>query len=359
MNIVKKTIIQLVIKIMHITSWLETKVTPPKILLLKMIVAYWMTQGVYVAAKLRIADHLKSGPRTNEELAALVDADPRNLYRLMRMLVGNGIFDADDQGRYRLNAIAKHLLTDNPDSLYAMATIFGGDFYRAWGSLDYSVQTGKTAFDHVFGQPLFEYLKANKDTAEDFRNMVNEISLLFVSPVAEVYDFSPFRTIVDVGGGLGLLLSRILHNHPDARGNIFDLPEVAADCEQYMKSQNLSQRYTFTAGDFFRQVPGGGDLYLLSQILHDWNDEHNITILKNCHDALPPAAKLLIIETVVPEGNEHHLSKFDDVNMMVLTGGQERTAAEYTHLLERAGFLILQIVPTPSPVSIIEACPVK
>ncbi len=322
--------------------------------LLQMLTGYWITQVIYVAAKLGIADLLERGPRTSDELAMSTGTHAPSLYRLLRALANLEVLEEDETGYFRLTPIGQYLVSSTPGSQRARAIMSGEEMYRAWGDLLYSVQTGETAFDHVFGVPFFQYLAQN-DAAATIFNQIMAGSQAAAAIIA-AYDFSWAKTIVDVGGGDGTLIASILNAYPQTRGILLDTPQVAESARTRLVEASLAERCDVVAGDFFEAVPSGGDVYLLSWIIHDWDDERSIAILKNCHRAMGPDGRLLLLEQVVPGPNEPSMSKLYDLHMLVLAsgGGRERTEAQYRTLLNTAGFRLTTIIPTQLPRSLIE-----
>ncbi|MFQ5917261.1 MAG: methyltransferase [Candidatus Binatia bacterium] len=330
-----------------------TNVKLPSRTLFEMVKSYWVTQSVYVAAKLGIADLLVV-PKTCDELANATDTHPRSLYRMMRALASIGLFVEDEIGQFRLTPIGECLRTGVPDSMRAMAIMHGEQHYQAWGNLLYSVKTGEPAFNRTFGTAFFEYLARNVEDAETFDKAMTDRSSMTNAAVVSAYDFSNAGTIVDVGGGRGSLLTSILKANPRTRGILFDLPHVLGGAESFIKAEGVRDRCELITGDFFESVPSGGDLYILSGILHDWDDDRAIEILKNCHRAMDHRGKLLVIAMVIPQGNEPFYGKFHDLQMMVVTGGCDHTETEYRELFTSAGFKLTNIFSTQSSVSVIE-----
>jgi hypothetical protein len=227
--------------------------------------------------------------------------------------------------------------------------------WKAWGDFQYSVETGKPAMDKAFGMPLFDYLGQNPHLAAQFSEAMVGIHGAEPPAVADSYDFSPFRTIVDVGGATGNMLAHILARYPQPTGILFDRPHVVTEATALLRARGVDDRVSIQHGNFFENVPAGGDVYLLSHIIHDWNVDQCLTILRNCRNAMKPGAKLLIIEFVLPEGNTPHFGKLADMVMLTIPGGEERTAAEYDTLLAAAKLRMTRVVPTGSDVSIVEA----
>lgn len=319
---------------------------------------YWTTQIIYVAAKLGIADLLEDGPQGIDALAQATRTHAPSLYRLMRALAGLGVFVENEDGAYATTTLGRCLVSGSPGALRARAILNGEDWYRAWGGLLHGVRTGETAFDHIVGMPFFEHLAANPETASTFNEAMASATEGAARAVADAYDFSRCRTIIDLGGGTGAFLAGILKANPQARGVLFDRPSVVAAAGPLLTGAGVVDRCDVVGGDFFEEVPGGGDLYILSWIIHDWDDDRGVAILKNCRRAMSGDARLLVIEQVVPPGNQPSLSKLYDTHMLVLApGGRERREDEYRALLAAADLDLTRIIPTAVPRSVIEASP--
>jgi hypothetical protein len=318
--------------------------------LARLVSGYWYTQTISVAAKLGLAEHLKDGPRSAQELAQATETNPRALYRLLRALASIGIF-AEQQGRFVLTPLAECLLDP---STKAMATVRGEFQYRAWGELFSSVQSGKSAFEKVYGQPIFDYFAEHPETGKLFDQAMTGVHGRETEAMLEAYDFTGIRTLADIGGGNGSVLTAMLRRYSAMQGILFDLPGVVERARANIETVGLVGRCQVVAGNFFESVPAGADAYLMRHIIHDWDDDKSITILRNCRRAMSQGGKLLVVEGVVPPGNEPSVSKFFDLAMMVLPGGMERTEDEYRQLLEASGFRLTRIVPTRTWVSVIE-----
>lgn len=321
-----------------------------------MVCAYWFSQAIYCAAKLGLADLLKDGSKSAAELASLTSVHVQSLYRVLRMLASIGVFAETKDGQFELTPLAECLQTDHPKSMRALAIMMGEDWqWQPWGKLLHSVKTGEPAFDQVFGANCFRYFAENREAATIFNEAMSGLSMIEVYAVAAAYDFSPFSKVVDVGGGQGKMIATILRAHPNLKGIIFDMPHVIAEAHRSLEAEEVTERCELVAGDFFESVPAGGDAYVLKRVIHDWNDERTVTILKNCRRAMLPEGKILIIEMVIPTGNEPFFGKHLDVELLILTpGGRERTEAQYRSLLSEAGFELTAVTPTESLVSVIE-----
>jgi hypothetical protein len=280
-----------------------------------------------------------------------------SLHRLMRTLAGLGILTERDAQRFALTPLGEALMTGAPGSARPTLIAFGGTFWHGWEEIVYSLETGNTGFDKAHGMPLFEHLRQHPDEASNFSEAMVGFHGAEPPAVAQAYDFSRFSNVVDVGGATGNLLAAILSSHDGPRGVLFDRPHVAIDAPALLKARGVEDRVTIEAGDFFETVPAGGDVYLLSHIIHDWNEDRCLTILGHCRKAIKPGGRLLIIEMVLPGGDAPHPGKVLDMVMLVFPGGQERTEAEYASLLGKAGFRLSRVIPTASAVSVVEAVP--
>ena len=333
---------------------------PPAAQLMEMIFSPVPAQALSVAAKLGVADLLTEKAKSAEELAQALGVQARPLYRLLRALASVGVFAEDQSGQFHLTPLAEPLRSAAPDSVRSFAIYFGADWHRrVWGELGYCVQTGQSAFEKVYGKPFFDYLAENPEPAEDFNNAMTSHSASDSATVVDAYDFTGINKLVDIGGGHGALLATILAKYPQMNGVLFDAPSVVAGAGEVIASHDVSGRCETAGGDFFASVPAGGDAYIMRHIIHDWDDERALTILKNCHQAMTENGRLLVVEIVITEGNTPSLGKFLDLAMLVLVNSFERTAAEYNTLLAQAGFKLTRIVPTPSQYSVIEAVCLK
>ena len=323
----------------------------------RMISGYWISQAIYAAAKFSIADLLAQGPRTAGQLAEAAGVNPQALYRLLRALASVGIFAEDESHRFSLTPLAQLLRSDVPGSKRALALMAGDEQFRAWAEIDYSIQTGRTAFDKVFGKPIFDYLGEHPDKARVFDAAMVGIHGREADAILDAYDFAGIRVLADLGGGNGSQLASILKKHPALKGILFDLPHVIERARKPLEAAGLSSRCRLVGGSFFEAAPPGADAYFMRHIIHDWDDEKALAILRNCHAAMPSTGKLLVVESVIPPGNEPFGGKLLDLVMLLIPGGKERTADEYRALFDRAGFEISRIVPTATEISIIEGIP--
>ena len=309
----------------------------PTMAVLDVLSGFWSARAVYIAAKLGLADLVQDGPKSAGQLAVLTGTHAPSLYRVLRALAGIGWFEEDASGRFGPTSLTSGLQTGVPGSLRHLAmTELGEEHYPAWGDLLFSVKTGELAFNRVFGMANWEFWAGHPENAQIFNQAMSEVTAVLEPAVLEALDFSPFDKIVDVGGGRGTLMASILRAYPNARGVVLDLPHVIELGRQHIDHQGLSARCELVPRDFFEGVPQGGDAYILKWVIHDWDDERSIAILKNCHRAMSPNGKLFVVEAVIPPGNEPFFHKFMDLNMLVMTGGRERTEAEYRTLFEAA-----------------------
>ncbi|HVX83440.1 MAG TPA: methyltransferase [Phycisphaerae bacterium] len=331
---------------------------PPHIQLIQMSTAHWVSQILYVAAKLNLADRLAAAPKTADELAPLTAAHAPSLYRLLRALANLGILTESSDHHFALTPLGQALQSSAPGAAHATILTMAGDWIRAaMSQLLYSVQTGKPGFDHAFGMPVFDWLAQHPEEASLFSQTMIGVHGAEPDAVAASYDFSPFNTLIDVGGATGNLLAAILARHPQPRGILFDLPHVVRDAPALLASKNLTDRISIHPGSFFDTIPLGADAYLLSHIIHDWSEEKALAILANVRNAMKPTAKLLLIEMVLPPGDTPHPGKMLDIMMLVGPGGQERTEPQYAALLAKARLRLTRVVPTQSAASIVEAAP--
>ena len=325
--------------------------------MLQIISGFWISRAVYVIAKLGIPDILNSGPKTAEELASATNTDAPSLYRVLRALASVGVVNSED-GRFALNALTETLVTDAPGSLrwFAISEL-GQEHYPAWGNLMHSVRTGEIAFDNRFGVDIWKYFANNPEDAAVFNDSMSGVTAVANEEILSLYDFSGFNKLVDVGGGHGGLITSVLKKNPNLKGVLFDAPEVIEGAQTKIEAAGLAARLETASGNFFEAVPAGGDAYIMKWIIHDWDDQKSNTILRNIRNQIPANGRLILIDSVVPETNEPHFSKFIDLNMLVMTGGKERTEKEFQELLAAAGFRLLRVIPTKVPTSIVEAEP--
>ena len=335
----------------------RTRENPSTPALFEVETTCWLSQAIYVAAKLGIADLLRDGPQSCVALATSSNSDAPSLFRLMRALSSVGIFAHLGRDRFALSRLAESLQTDVRGSLRAIVITIGEIHYQACGSLLHSVQTGSPAFNTLFGTSLFAYLQQNVDAADAFNQGMANASSMLAYAVLMAYDFAGISSIVDIGGGQGNVLEKILQFTPAITGTVFDTASTIEKAKQVLGNDVWSRRCSYVIGDFFTSVPQGADAYLLCGLIHDWDDRRAIRILKNCRRAMPEQGRVLLVDMVVPDLDATSSNKLPDLNMLALTGGRERTKAEFHVLLDAADYKLTRIIPTMAPQSIIEAVP--
>jgi hypothetical protein len=320
-----------------------------------MMFGYKTTQALYVAAKLGVSDHLVSGPKSVEELAREVGANHKALLRLMRHLAALGVFKQDESKKFSLTPLGELLRNDGVESMRYAAIYAGEENYKATGELLHSVRTGETAFNHLYGKGHFDWLGDHPDESSTFNKAMAQSLRRRANPL-ESYDFSGKRLVVDVGGGRGDLISSIMRANPGLKGILFDLPQGISEAESHLKTKGVADRCQIMSGSFFDSVPEGGDVYVLSRILHDWPDDKAATILANCRKAMKEGDTLLIRDSVLTDQDE--LGSQQDLTMMIMTGGVERTESEWKSLLEPAGFSLTKVYKKEGQFDLVEAKPI-
>ncbi|WP_253816301.1 methyltransferase [Myxococcus xanthus] len=331
---------------------------PAALQMTQMVYGFWVSRSLQIMAELELADTIGDAPKTVEELAEASGTHAPTLRRLLRLLSGLGVLVKDESTqRWALTELGGMLRKDNPGSVYGSLRAHGHILsWQAWGDLATALKTGKPTVEKFMGDTFFNYMTTHPDVAAIFNGSMAAYQTLNAPAVVNGYDFSSARSIVDVGGGTGMLLTHILKANPGVRGTVFEMPHVAEEARERIAEQGLSPRCDVVAGDFFeRIVPEGKDVYILSQILHDWDDEQSLRILKGIRAAMRPDSRLLIVETVLPGDNVPHFGNLYDLAMLVLVGGRERTGPEYTALLEKAGLRLSNVFPTTMPPSVVEA----
>jgi hypothetical protein len=335
---------------------------PPRLELFQLLTGHYVSRALYVAAKLGVADLLTSGPRSAEELAVPAGAHGPSLRRLLRLLASHGVFAETEEGRFGLTPISDCLRSDSPTTSRPVALLFAGPNMRAWDELLYSVQTGRIAFDHAYGMPAFQYIAEHPEDAATFNAAMTAASSVAAANVPSAYDFSSHRTLVDVGGGHGILLISILRANSRLRAVLYELPFVAEGARKAIAEAGLADRCDVVSGDFFQDVPRGADAYILKSVIHDWDDAKSIQILGHCRRAITPEGRLLLVELVLPDRVDRsprsQMGTGSDINMLVNVGGRERTEGDFRRLLEAAGFRLLSIRPVANTMtSVLESAP--
>jgi C-methyltransferase len=336
---------------------LHQRLLPAPVAMMEMIVAGWPAQAITVAAQLGVADALADGPLPIDELAARVGADADALQRLLRALIGRGIFRHRRDGRYALNSLADNLRSDAPVSLASAAHFYGSREQRErWSLLVDSIRTGNTVVPALRGgKDGFDYFAMEPEVADLFNQTMTTFAHMTVTTVVASYDFRAYRTIVDVGGGQGRLLAAILAGAPASRGVLFDLPRAVATAPSLLREHNVADRVHIAEGSFFDSVPAGGDAYVLKNIIHNWPDEKALQILRNVRKAAGPRTTVLLVEILVRTHDRDCAGNWLDLEMLLNLGSRERTGAEYQELLSRAGFRMTRVLQTASPLSVVEA----
>lgn len=334
------------------------KAAPPHAQLIEMGNAFMVSRIVFAAAKLGLADHLADAPKSSAEIAGKLGVNAGFLHRLMRTLAGLGILTEKDDKRFALTDLGAAMKTGAPGSARSTILSFGNWGANSFQEIMHSLETGGTGMQKAFGERLFDYLAKRPEAASQFSETMVGFHGAEPPAVAKAYDFSQFGTIVDVGGATGNMLADILTLHEGPRGVLYDRPFVVEEATALLQRRGVADRVTIESGDFFTSAPAGGDAYILSHIIHDWNEEECLTILGHIRKGMKPTSKLLIVEMVLPHGDVMHPGKMLDMVMMVVVGGQERTAEEYAALLAKANLKMTSVTPTDSAVSIVEAVPV-
>ena len=343
-------------RLRHHLYRLNQRLLPAPAAMMEMIVGTWLSQAITVAAELGVADALAASPLSIDDLAERVGADADALRRLLRALIGRGVFHRRHDARYELNSLARTLCSDAEVSMSAAAQFYGSREQRdRWTMLAESIRTGRSVVPALHGKESFDYFAEDPVHADLFNQTMSSISALTDAAVVAAYDFSSCSTIVDVGGGHGLLLANILTATPGIQGVLYDLAPVVSTVSKILCYTKMADRVRIEPGSFFDKVPAGGDAYLLKNILHDWPDEKAVQILRNVHAAAGRDATVLLVELVIPDHDRDFPGKWADLEMLLNLGARERTAAEYRNLLGQAGFEMTRLVATASPLSLVEA----
>jgi len=311
---------------------------------------------LYVAARLDVATHLADTAKTADELARQTGVHGPTLHRVLRALASVGVFRETTASRFEKTALSDTLRSDVRGSLRPWVLLHGGDIsWRCWGEFDHCVTTGASAFEHLNGETIFDHHRRDREHAAVFDQAMSAATQMASASIVSAYDFSGIDTLVDVGGGNGTMLCAVLESNPRLRGIVFDLPHVDAAAADYIASRRLEDRCAFAGGSFFDSPPPSADAYFLQRVLHDWDDEHSVKILRACAKAARSPARVLISEAIIPAGNDAAYAKLIDLHMLVMThGGKERTQEEYRELLSESGWTYTRVVPTTSPFSLVE-----
>jgi hypothetical protein len=324
----------------------------------RLVIGYQVSQAVHVAATLGLSDLFADGPKSVGELAEATGADVRALTRLMRGLAAVGLYVRDADGRFANTELGDAFRTDAPRSVAGWARLVGRPFHwQAYGSLEHSIRTGENAFEAVHGESLWDYLAEHPAEQDLFGEAMTALSRTVADEVAAAYDFGQFGTVVDVGGGRGMLLGVILSRYASVNGVLFDQPDVVAGAHELLSALGVSQRCRVVGGSFFDSVPEGGDAYILKAVIHDWADAEAVEILRVCRRSMSASCRLLLVEQLLDETPDPVRTAFSDLTMLVVAGGQERTTDQYRSLLAAAGFDYTRTIPTGSETFLIEAAP--
>ena len=324
---------------------------------------FQLLNGVFVAgalaslAKLGVPDLVEHGPKSAEELANQIGADARALYRLMRACASVGVLSEGPDGKFSETPLSAVLRSNANPSLRAFAIIHGREWHGlGWSHLDYCVRTGKQALDKIYGMPIFQFFEQRPEESQLFNRAMSDLSTIDGPAVADAYSFSDIHSIVDVGGGHGLLLATIMARNPHLKGTLYDMPHVVAGAKDG-PLKPVMDRCTVESGDMFSSVPAGADAYIMKHIIHDWPDEGCINILKACRKGVNSGGKLLVVDNVIQPGNDFAPGKFLDLQMLIFPGGCERTEKQFRELLTAAGWRLNRVIPTAVPESIVEGVP--
>ena len=330
---------------------------PPPQQILQLLLGKFISRSLTAVADLSIADALHQGPQSVDDLAKKTETNADALYRVLRALAAVNVFRELPGRKFENNPLSDTLRADSEHSTRAMVRWINDPAgWRPWGRLDYSIKTGQPATEEVLDKDVFSWLQENPSSLEKFQDAMTGFSAMTAHAVAEAYDFSDIEKLVDVGGGHGMLLGTILNKYNGISGVLFDRPEVTSQAQPVLTKLGVADKVEVVPGDFFEGVSAGADAYILKFIIHDWDDERSAQILGNCRKAMKPGGKVLVVDTVLNDSPEATFSKLLDLEMLVMTpGGRERTEADFAALFDKCGLKLSRIVPTESPVSVVEA----
>ena len=328
---------------------------PPPVRMIELLGGFRISQALYAAAVLGVADQLVAGPAAVEVLAAQVGAHAPSLYRLLRALAGVGVFTEPEPGVFALTPLGRTLTSDQPGSLRDLAIMWMETHYAPFADLIHTVRTGQSAAEHLYGEPFFTWLSHHPEHAARFTGAMANLTGGFKTAAIASLPLDGIETIVDVGGADGTVLATILAAHPHLRGVLYDLSHVITSAPQILAVRGVEDRADCVGGDFLDSVPPGGDAYLASLVLHDWPDQDAERILANIATAGGSGARLLVLDFVVPPGDTPHLAKISDLSMLAMMGGKERIEPEWRELLTTAGFASIEVRPTGTPFAVIQA----
>ena len=324
--------------------------------MVQMISSYWLSQSLGAVARLGIPDWIAAQPRTSEEIAKAVGIDPDAAHRVMRALASIGVFRQLEDARFALTPLGETLRSNVAGSVRDFAVMLTDTpHWQPWGRLLEALKSGRPVLKAVLGMELWEWYRRHPADADAFSLAMGNLARMSAAELIRVVDFSQVQTVADVGGAHGVLLTAILQRHAHTRGILFDMPHVIEAAKPVIEAQGLSDRCKLSAGDFFKEIPSGADVHVLKQILHDWDDQRATLILENCHRALRPSGRVLLVEMVLPTDGAPSLAHFIDLNMLVMLGGRERSASEFAVLFEKSGFKPPRFIENRSPFVVIEA----
>ncbi len=326
--------------------------------LIHIIGRFMDAQSILATVQLGIAEALKDGPKQCKEIAATTNTQAEPLYRLLRVLVGLGVLCEDPEQVFQLTSMGRCLLSNEPHSLRNIVLMFNELYKPCWTNLAYTLQTGKSAFEHTFGMRFLPYMEQNPGTNRLFDRAVGELSSMYDVAVAAAYDLSSYKRIADIGGGIGTFLAVLLHRYPEHTGILFEQPSVIEAAQNNLEQQGVSSRCTLVGGDFLESVPSGADVYIMKGVLSDWDDANALKILENCRKAITPQGRLLVIQRVLSVESSFSSEIINLHKMLMKTPNVRiRTEAELRVLFEGSGFQLNRIIPTSTEMSIIEAEP--
>ncbi|MDA3953899.1 MAG: methyltransferase [Bacteroidales bacterium] len=329
--------------------------TPSNVAIIEMVQGFYVTKAIGVAAELNLAGHLKESEKSISELAILCNSHEESLYRLMRMLSSQRIFIEKKNRIFKNNRLSNTLLDQQNSMRHMVIHQVNGINWKMFEELDYTVKTGKNAAQKVLGMDIFEYLENNPDKNELYNQAMTNSSLMLSYAILSEYNFGKINTIIDIGGGQGILLAMILHKYKSVKGKIFDLPHVVEGAKKIAEQYNVTDRLETIPGNFFKNIPKGGDMYFLKSIIHNLSDNQCIHLLKDIKEVLPENGKILIFEPIIETNNRYSFAKLYDIQMLVSrSGGKERTRNEFKNIINESGLKLKRIKQTVAPFYIIE-----
>ena len=334
---------------------LSRKLTPANVAIIEITQGFYVTRAIGVAADLNLAEHLKTKPKTVAELAKLTNTHKESLYRLMRMLASQGIFVEKENQVFTNNRLSKTLLDQQDSMRHMVIHQVNGINWKMFDELDHVVKTGENAAQKVLGMDVFEYLEKNPDKNKIYNNAMTNSSLMLSYAILSEYNFSKAKTIIDIGGGQGILLAMILYKYPSVKGKVFDLPHVVEGAKIIAEQYHVNDRLETISGNFFENIPEGADMYFLKSIIHNLSDEQCVDLLAKIGSVLPTNGRILIFEPIVENNNKYSFAKLYDIQMLVArNGGKERTKEEFKEIIKKADLKLHKITQTAAPFSIIE-----